>query len=86
MRSLKDHDVYVVKKGRVLDEDDPPVTDIITSGLQQLQLYAEHKAPHRFFFFFFGRISIYCLYLAQIRCEVWVPLRPHNALQDTATY
>jgi len=36
MQSLKDHNVYVLKKGHTLDDDDPPVTDIITLGLQQL--------------------------------------------------
>ena len=36
MHSLNDHGVYTMKVGRKLDEDDPPVTDIITIGLQQL--------------------------------------------------
>jgi hypothetical protein len=36
MRSLNDHDVYTLKVGRKLDDDDLPVTDIITTGLQQL--------------------------------------------------
>ena len=36
MRSLDDHGVYTLKVGRKLDEDDLPVTDIITTGLQQL--------------------------------------------------
>ncbi|PBK98534.1 hypothetical protein ARMGADRAFT_1008929 [Armillaria gallica] len=36
MKSLKDLDVYIIKKGRVLDDDDPPVKDIIAVGLQQL--------------------------------------------------
>lgn len=29
-------DVYIIKKGRVLDDDDPPVKDVIAVGLQQL--------------------------------------------------
>ncbi|KAK0219336.1 hypothetical protein EDD85DRAFT_924132 [Armillaria nabsnona] len=36
MKSLKQHDVYVIKRGRVLDDDDAPVKDIIAVGLQQL--------------------------------------------------
>ncbi|KAH7917112.1 hypothetical protein BV22DRAFT_983924, partial [Leucogyrophana mollusca] len=36
MASLKDHEVYEVKRGRVLDEDDPPVTDVVAHGLQAL--------------------------------------------------
>lgn len=36
MKSLKQHDVYVIKRGQVLDDDAPPVKDIIVVGLQQL--------------------------------------------------
>ena len=36
MVSLHEHDVYTLVKGRRLDDDDPPVTDIITMGLQIL--------------------------------------------------
>ncbi|KAJ7572232.1 hypothetical protein C8J56DRAFT_808383 [Mycena floridula] len=36
MTSLEEHDVYKVKKGRVLDEDDPPVKDVLAVGLQAL--------------------------------------------------
>jgi hypothetical protein len=35
MASLKGHKVYE-NLGRVLDKDDPPVVDVITSGLKQL--------------------------------------------------
>jgi len=36
MQSLEDHEVYVFKKGRSLDDDDLPVPDIISSGLNEL--------------------------------------------------
>ncbi|PBK60341.1 hypothetical protein ARMSODRAFT_856122, partial [Armillaria solidipes] len=36
MKSLKDHHVYQIKKGRVLDDDDTPVKDIIAAGLKEL--------------------------------------------------
>ncbi|KAG6916062.1 hypothetical protein DXG01_008587 [Tephrocybe rancida] len=36
MVSLLEHGVYIIKKGRVLDDDDPLVKDIISVGLQQL--------------------------------------------------
>ncbi|KAH7907965.1 hypothetical protein BJ138DRAFT_1013701 [Hygrophoropsis aurantiaca] len=36
MSSLRDHDVYKQKIGRHLDNDDPPVPDIVTLGLQML--------------------------------------------------
>jgi hypothetical protein len=36
MRSLTDHGVYTLNVGRTLDDDDPPVKDVITTGLQQL--------------------------------------------------
>ncbi|TFK19906.1 hypothetical protein FA15DRAFT_708536 [Coprinopsis marcescibilis] len=32
MQSLEEHDVYILKEGRKLDEDDPPVVDIILAG------------------------------------------------------
>ena len=36
MVSLDEQDIYTFNKGRRLDDDDPPVTDIITTGLQIL--------------------------------------------------
>ncbi|KAJ2916959.1 hypothetical protein MD484_g3437, partial [Candolleomyces efflorescens] len=36
MDSLKEHKVYSLQSGRVTQEDDPPVPDVVTSGLQQL--------------------------------------------------
>lgn len=36
MDSLKEHEVYSYKKGRYLDEDDPPVQDILSVGLEEL--------------------------------------------------
>ncbi|RXW23327.1 hypothetical protein EST38_g2525 [Candolleomyces aberdarensis] len=36
MNSLKEHKVYSLQVGRVTQEDDPPVPDIVTVGLQQL--------------------------------------------------
>jgi len=36
MVSLDEHDIYTLNKGRRFDNDDPPVTDIITMGLQIL--------------------------------------------------
>ncbi|KAF8952571.1 hypothetical protein BDZ97DRAFT_1603354, partial [Flammula alnicola] len=36
MQSLEDQEVYVFKNGRYLDEDDVPVTDIISAGLNEL--------------------------------------------------
>ena len=36
MVSLDEHDIYTLNKGRRLDNDDPPVTNIITMGLQIL--------------------------------------------------
>jgi len=36
MTSLDDHNIYRVKKGRKLDDDDQPVLDILTAGLQNL--------------------------------------------------
>jgi hypothetical protein len=36
MTSLDEHSVYRVQKGRVLDDDDPPVKDVVTVGLQSL--------------------------------------------------
>jgi hypothetical protein len=36
MRSPADHAVYVPTKGRVTDDDDPPVKDAVTTGLQNL--------------------------------------------------
>ncbi|CAA7268668.1 unnamed protein product [Cyclocybe aegerita] len=36
MDSLEDHEVYIYKKGRYLDEDDAPAVDIISSGLKDL--------------------------------------------------
>ncbi|KAF8950660.1 hypothetical protein BDZ97DRAFT_1933630 [Flammula alnicola] len=36
MESLDHHEVYVYKKGRYLDKNDTPVTDIISAGLTDL--------------------------------------------------
>jgi hypothetical protein len=36
MASLEDHEVYIYKHSRRLDEDDPPTKDIITAGLVEL--------------------------------------------------
>jgi len=36
MVSLDEHDIYTLNKGSRLDNNDPPVTDIITMGLQIL--------------------------------------------------
>jgi hypothetical protein len=36
MESLSEHKVYEIQKGRVLDEDDPPVKDVTKVGLQSL--------------------------------------------------
>ncbi|KAH7917985.1 hypothetical protein BV22DRAFT_1025352, partial [Leucogyrophana mollusca] len=36
MSSPADHDVYKLKIGRILDEDDPPMPDVITDGLHTL--------------------------------------------------
>ncbi|KAJ8519429.1 hypothetical protein ONZ45_g3620 [Pleurotus djamor] len=36
MSSLSTHNVYNFQKGRILDDDDGPVKDVITAGLQQL--------------------------------------------------
>lgn len=36
MRSLEEHEVYTVNKGRTLDEDDPPVKDVIAIGTYAL--------------------------------------------------
>lgn len=43
MRSLKEHRVYQVQEGRVTDDDDPPVPDVISVGAQQLT--AGSKSP-----------------------------------------
>ena len=36
MESLDENNVYRIKKGRVLDEDDEPIKDVIAVGLQNL--------------------------------------------------
>jgi hypothetical protein len=36
MKSLAEHEVYILKPGRILDEDDLPVVDTVTTGLQNL--------------------------------------------------
>lgn len=36
MSSLNEHKVYQIQKGRVLDEDDGPVKDVVAVGLQNL--------------------------------------------------
>ena len=36
MQSLDEHDVYRIIPGRITDEDDPPVPDVISVGLQAL--------------------------------------------------
>jgi hypothetical protein len=36
MESLKKHEVYVVKEGRVLDPDEKPVPDVISVGFASL--------------------------------------------------
>ncbi|THV08093.1 hypothetical protein K435DRAFT_847002 [Dendrothele bispora CBS 962.96] len=36
MDSLAEHEVYVLKNGRVLDFNDQPTTDVVTEGLKQL--------------------------------------------------
>ncbi|KAF8972750.1 hypothetical protein BDZ97DRAFT_854933 [Flammula alnicola] len=36
MESLEEHEVYMFKNGRYLDEDDLPATDIISAGLNDL--------------------------------------------------
>ncbi|KDR71311.1 hypothetical protein GALMADRAFT_39882, partial [Galerina marginata CBS 339.88] len=43
MQSLDDHEVYVVKNGRYLDDDDLPVPNIISSGL--IDLLDGKKSP-----------------------------------------
>jgi hypothetical protein len=36
MRSLAEHDVYSVTKGRKLDDDDKPAVDVVTEGIRSL--------------------------------------------------
>ena len=36
MDSLHENEVYHIKKGRTLDDDDGPVKDVITAGLESL--------------------------------------------------
>lgn len=36
MESLHENEIYQIKKGRTLDDDDGPVKDVITTGLESL--------------------------------------------------
>ncbi|KAF9564044.1 hypothetical protein CPC08DRAFT_760432 [Agrocybe pediades] len=42
MKYLSEHDVYKIRKGRTLDDDEPPAKDVITAGFHSLTMGAKN--------------------------------------------
>ncbi|KAF4610292.1 hypothetical protein D9613_010674 [Agrocybe pediades] len=42
MKYISEHDVYKIRKGRTLDDDEPPAKDVITAGFHSLTMGAKN--------------------------------------------